>query len=154
MSDPQTLVLREEPKQQKSNKIPWNFKADESLKKETEEIIKNKKENGEEISMTQYVMNAIKKTNEGKDYDSLVQQVQIKDYRINELEKEKAELEVISGRKVATFKRISVGFSREEYDKIVDASHLAKAKSPSIFLKTILTNQPNYLSDIIPKQLE
>ena len=141
-------------KKQKSKPVTWNFRADANLKKQTQEIVKTKQELGEEISMTQYVMDSIKATNEGRDYDSLTQKLQVSNFKIIELEKDNIELRSLTTKKIPTFKRISIGFTKEEYDTIVKLSHEAKAQSPSKFLRQKLIGEDTQLSKIIPKSLE
>lgn len=138
---------------EKSKSVTWNFRADEKLKKDTQVIVDSKKGTNNEISMTKYVMDSIKATNEGRDYTSLTQKVQVQDYQITQLEKENTELKLLNTKKIPLVKRISIGFTKNEYEVIVDAAHKAKATSPSMFLKKQLLGD-NTLSQIIPKALE
>lgn len=137
----------------KSKSVTWNFRADENLKKETQIIVDAKKGTDNEISMTKYVMDSIKATNEGRDYTSLTQKLLVSDFKVIELKKENNELKLLTTKKIPTHKRISIGFTKDEYEVIVDAAHKAKVTSPSIFLKNQLLGD-NTLSQIIPKSLE
>jgi len=148
-----TLIITDE-KKKKIKSVTWNFRADENLKKETQIIVDAKKGTNDEVSMTQYVMDSIKSTNEGRDYDSLTQKLQVSGFKVTELEKENNELKLLTTKKIPTFKRISIAFSKEEYDIIVKASHEANAQSPSKFLKQKLVGKDKSLSQIIPKSLE
>lgn len=148
-----TLIIAGE-KKKKPKPVTWNFRADENLKKETQVIVEAKKGTNDEISMTQYVMDSIKATNEGRDYDSLTQKLQVSNFKVTELEKENTELKLLTTKKIPIFKRISIAFTREEYDIIVKASHEDQAQSPSKFLKQKLLGMDTPLSKIIPKSLE
>ncbi len=140
-------------KEGKEKSVTWNFRADQKLKKETQVIVAARKGTDEEISMTQYVMESIKATNEGRDYKSLTQKVQVQGYQITQLEKENIELKLLNTKKIPIHKRISIGFTKDEYDVIVEAAHKAQSTSPSMFLKNQLLGD-TILSQIIPKALE
>ena len=148
-----TLIKRDdELKKEKQNKVPWNFRTDENLKQETEVIVQARKGTEDEVSMTEYVMNSIKQTNEGRDYESLVRQNQVKDHKIDELTKENTELRSLTTKKIPVIKRISLGFTRDEYEMVDDAAHSLKI-SRNEFLKQCIFPEKNKLVMNQPKAL-
>ena len=142
--DRPTLVPRKESDEKQKTKLV-NYRIPVKLLEDTKQRVEVLKEESPELNMTQYVVEMLKKTNEGRDYDNILMKNQVLSKENFDLRKENEELKVISKVKIPKYKRISISFTRDEYDMIDTASHQAKT-SKSEFLKNRLFSHENQLT--------